>query len=202
MKKLLSVILFAFTVTGLLTGQSSYKAGDIASDFNLPAVSGGTVSLAGYDDAYGFIVAFWCNSCPVVRKYEERLKALHDIYAPLGYPVVAVNPNDPAISPADSFDEMKKRAAAENYQFHYLFDESQEVARRYGATNTPHIYILSWRDGRLLVEYTGAIDNNPDDASAADKHYAEDALGSILKGEPVSVTGTRAVGCTIKWKKN
>jgi len=82
-----------------------------------------------------------------------------------------------------------------------MFDETQEVARRYGATNTPHVYILSKKIGKLVVEYVGAIDNNADDASAADKKYAEDALNSLLKGESVAVSGTRAIGCSIKWKK-
>ncbi|NLE33582.1 MAG: thioredoxin family protein, partial [Bacteroidales bacterium] len=156
---------------------------------------------AEYKDADGFIVSFWCNTCPVVKKYDQRLQDLHAKYAPKGYPVVAINPNDPAVSPGDSFEKMKETAASKNYRFDYLFDETQEVVRKYGATNTPHIYILSWRDGKLVVEYVGAIDNNVDDAGMADRKYAEDALDSILEGRPVPVAGTKAVGCTIKWKK-
>ena len=201
MKKYLFISIAAMMVTALLNAQSQYKAGDVASDFKLKNVKGEMVSLSNYKDADGFIVAFWCNSCPVVKKYDQRLQDLHAKYAPKGYPVVAINPNDPKVSPGDSYEKMKETAAKLNYKFDYLFDETQEIARKYGATNTPHIYILSWKDGKLVVDYVGAIDNNADDASAADKKYAEDALNSILKGQAVAVAGTRAVGCSIKWKK-
>lgn len=202
MKKYLFISLTALMMTALLNGQSQYKAGDVASDFKLKNVKGEMVSLADISSADGFIVAFWCNTCPVVKKYDQRLQDLHAKYAPKGYPVIAINPNDPAVSPGDSYEKMKETAVRLSYGFEYLFEETQEVARKYGATNTPHIYILSWRDGKLVVDYVGAIDNNADDASAADKKYAEDALNSILKGQPVAVSGTRAVGCTIKWKKS
>ena len=201
MKKYLFISMAAMMMTALLNAQSQYKAGDVASDFKLKNVKGEMVSLSNYKDADGFIVAFWCNSCPVVKKYDQRLQELHAKYAPKGYPVVAINPNDPKVSPGDSYEKMKETAAKLNYKFDYLFDETQEIARKYGATNTPHIYILSWKDGKLVVDYVGAIDNNADDASAADKKYAEDALNSILKGQAVAVAGTRAVGCSIKWKK-
>lgn len=202
MKKYLFISLAAFMMTGLLNGQSQYKAGDIASDFKLRNVKGEVVSLADIKDADGFIVAFWCNTCPVVKKYDQRLQDLHAKYASKGYPVVAINSNDPAVSAGDSFEKMKETAAKLNYRFEYLFDETQEVARKYGATNTPHIYILTWKDGKLVVDYVGAIDNNADNAAAADKKYAEDALNSILKGQAVAVAGTKAVGCGIKWKKS
>ena len=127
---------------------------------------------------------------------------MHAKYASKGYPVVAINPNDPAVSPGDSYEKMKETAARLNYRFEYLFDEPQEVARKYDATNPPYIFILSWKDGKLVVDYVGAIDNNADDAAAADKKYAVDALESILKGEAVAVAGTKAVGCGIKWKKS
>jgi len=137
----------------------------------------------------------------VVKKYDQRLQDLHAKYASKGYPVVAINSNDPVVSAGDSFEKMKETAAKLNYRFEYLFDETQEVARKYGATNTPHIYILTWKDGKLVVDYVGAIDNNADNAAAADKKYAEDALNSILNGQSVAVAGTKAVGCGIKWKK-
>jgi len=201
MKKHMYISLAALIMAGLLNAQSQYKAGDIASDFKLKNVKGEMVSLSDIKDADGFIVSFWCNTCPVVKKYDQRLQELQAKYASKGYPVIAINSNDPKVSPGDSFDKMKETAAKLNYKFEYLFDETQEVARKYGATNTPHIYILSWKDGKLIVEYVGAIDNNADDAAAADKKYAEDALNSLIKGEKVAVSGTRAIGCSIKWKK-
>lgn len=201
MKKYLFISLVALMTGSLLNAQSQYKAGDIASDFRLKNVKGETVSLSDIKGADGFIVAFWCNTCPVVKKYDQRLQDLHAKYVSQGYPVVAINTNDPAVSPGDSYEKMKETAAKLNYRFEYLYDETQEVARKYGATNTPHIYILTWKDGKLVVDYVGAIDNNADDAAGADKKYAEDALNSILKGQAVAVAGTKAVGCGIKWKK-
>jgi peroxiredoxin len=201
MKKQLFLSLAGLLMAVLANGQTQYSAGDIATDFSLKNIDGKMISMSQYNDADGFIIAFWCNTCPVVKKYDQRLQELHAKYAPKGYPVIAINSNDPAVSPGDSWEKMKETAAAKSYAFGYLFDETQEVARTYGATNTPHIYILAWKDGKLVVEYVGAIDNNADDASAADKKYAEEALNSLIRGEEVAVAGTRAIGCTIKWKK-
>jgi peroxiredoxin len=201
MKKYLFLSIVGLMTAALANGQSQYKAGDIASDFKLKNVKGELVSLSQFDDAKGFIVSFWCNTCPVVKKYDQRLQDLNAKYASKGFPVIAINANDPNVSSGDSYEKMKETAKKLGYGFEYLFDETQEVARKYGATNTPHIYILSKKDGKLVVEYVGAIDNNADDASAADKKYAEDALNSLLKGENVATAGTRAIGCSIKWKK-
>ena len=201
MKRYLFFSIAGMLITVLVNAQSQYKAGDIASDFSLKNVSGETVSLSQFNEAKGFIVAFWCNTCPVVKKYDQRLQDLHAKYASKGYPVIAINSNDKNVQPGDSYEEMQKAAKNKKYAFQYLYDETQEVARKYGATNTPHVYILTKKDGKLVVEYVGAIDNNADDASAADKKYVENAVNSLLSGEIVSVTGTKAIGCGIKWKK-
>jgi peroxiredoxin len=200
-RKLAVVITILLMVPALSFGQAPYKAGDVAADFQLKNVKGDMVSLSKFDDAKGFIVAFWCNTCPVVKKYETRLIDLHKEFVNKGFPVIAINSNDKKVSPGDSYEEMQKKAKSKGYQFEYLYDESQDVARKYGATNTPHVYLLSKKDGRLVVEYVGAIDNNSDDAAAADKHYLSDAVNNLLKGEQVAVKGTRAVGCSLKWKK-
>ena len=200
MKKL---VLFLFVVAVSLqsfAGQP-YKAGDYATDFSLKNLDGKMVSLSQYEDAKGFIVVFSCNSCPVVIKYEDRIKELHKEYSGKGFPVVAINSNDKNVSPGDSYDAMKKHAKKNGYEFEYLYDESQDVAKTYGATNTPHVYLLSKQEGKLKVEYVGAIDNNADNGNAADKKYLADALNKLLKGQQPSVTATKAVGCTIKWKK-
>ena len=122
-------------------------------------------------------------------------------YAKLkGYPVVAVQPNDDQRSPGDSFDKMQKRAKEKGFPFPYLIDETQEVTRTYGATNTPHVYVLNRESGdKFTIKYIGAIDNNSKDAAAADKHYVQSAVDSLLKGKSVETTNTKAIGCTIKW---
>lgn len=178
-----------------------YKAGDYVSDFSLKNLKGEMFSLSGVTDAKGFIVVFSCNTCPVVMKYEERIKDLHKEFSSKGYPVVAINSNDKGVSPGDSYEAMQKAAKAKGFTFEYLYDENQEVARSFGATNTPHVYVLSKNDDKLKVEYVGAIDNNADNASNADKRYVADAVNALLKEENVPVSNTKAIGCTIKWKK-
>ncbi len=200
-RKLAVLITVLLMVPALSFGQAPYKAGDVAADFQLKNVKGDMVSLSKYDDAKGFIVAFWCNTCPFVKKYETRLIDLHKEFGNKGFPVIAINSNDKKVSPGDSYEEMQKKAKSSGYQFEYLYDESQDVARKYGATNTPHVYLLSKKDGRLVVQYVGAIDNNSDNAASVDKHYLRDAVNSLLKGEQVAVKGTRAVGCSLKWKQ-
>ena len=201
MKKL--ILLFAGAVLIMAAeAKEPYKAGDVASDFNLKNTNGEMVSLSGVTGVKGFILVFSCNTCPVVVKYEQRILDLDKEFSAKGYPVVAVNSNDKSVSPGDSFEEMKKLAKSKNYSFNYLYDESQEVAREYGATNTPHVYVLTRHDNNLVIDYVGAIDNNADDASKADKHYVKDAVNSLLTGKPVPVAGTKAVGCGIKWKKS
>jgi len=202
MKKFLFLIVSGLMMTMIAGAQSQYKAGDVAADFKLKNVKGETVSLSQFNDAKGFIVTFWCNSCPVVKKYDQRLQDINAEFASKGYPVIAINPNDKTVAPGDSYEEMQKVAKNKNYRFEYLYDETQETARAYGATNTPHVYLLSKKDGKLIVEYVGAIDNNADDASAADKKYLADAVNSLLRGESPEVKGTKAIGCTIKWKKS
>jgi len=178
-----------------------YKPGDVAADFKLKNVDGNMISLGDNKVAKGFIVIFTCNHCPFSVKYEDRINDLNKKYMVKGYPVVAINPNDPAVHKEDSFDNMVKRAKEKDFSFPYLFDESQAVAHNYGATRTPHVYIVQKEKGDLIVKYVGAIDDNADDASAVKEKYAENAVEALLAGKPVSPDFTKAIGCSIKWKK-
>lgn len=200
MKKLsLTLVVILLTLGFAFAG--GYEVGSKASDFNLKNVDGSMVSLKDYEDARGFVVVFTCNHCPVSKKYEQRIISLDNKYAALGYPVIAISSNDKNIQPEDSFEEMVKLAEKKEYPFPYLYDETQEVARAYGATRTPHVYILSKQEKGLIVEYIGAIDNNSRSADAADEKYVEDAVDALLDGESVPLTFTNAIGCTIKWSK-
>lgn len=201
MKKIILIFAGILMIIQASSAGGPYKPGDFADDFTLKNVSGSNVSLSGIDNAKGFILVFMCNTCPVVKKYESRIIELNKKFSTLGYPVVAINSNDKTVSPGDSYEEMQKNAKDKKYAFQYLYDESQEVTRRFGATNTPHVYVLSRTDGKLKVEYVGSIDNNSDDASMADKKYVEDAVNALLNGGKVMITQTKAVGCSIKWKK-
>ncbi|MEO1259779.1 MAG: thioredoxin family protein [Bacteroidota bacterium] len=179
------------------------KVGDIAPDFNLKNIDGEMVSLASIKNAdgtapKGYIVTFTCNTCPYAVMYEDRLVELHNKYAPQGYPVVAIMPNDIEVKPGDSPAAMKKRAEDKGFSFAYLYDEGQKVYPQYGATKTPHIFLL---DDTRKVRYIGAIDNNPQDASMVSKHYLEDAIAAVDAGNEPDPDFTKAVGCSIKVKK-
>lgn len=182
--------------------KSGYEIGDTVADFKLKNVDGKTVSLADWKDAKGFIVVFDCNTCPVSKKYNERIMALNKMYASKGFPVIAINPNSPEVSAGDSYDEMVKYARKKGYNFPYLYDPSQKVVSEFGATNTPHVFVLNKAGNEMKVSYIGAIDDNAREASEAANKYVEAAVNALLEGKAVSITKTRAIGCGIKWKNS
>lgn len=171
--------------------------GDKAPNFTLKNVDGKKVSLSDYKDAKGVIVVFTCNHCPYAVLYEDRLIELHNTYAPKGYPVVAINPNDPELSPEDSFEKMIVRSNDKKFPFKYLFDEEQTVFPAYGATRTPHFFLL---DNKSIVRYIGAMDDNSKDAKLVKEKYLENAIAALEKDANPSPDFTKAVGCTIKVK--
>ena len=181
--------------------QQGYSIGDEATDFSLPTTAGTKVALANYPDAKGFIVTFTCNNCPYAVAYEQRIIDLNTKYAPLGYPVIAISPNDPEIVPSDGLDSMKDLAEKRGYTFPYALDENQDIYPQYGATKTPHIFVLNKEDGKNIVRYIGAIDNNYEDANDVTEKYVESAVDALLAGEKVAVETTKAIGCSIKDKR-
>jgi peroxiredoxin len=178
-----------------------FKVGDKATDFKLKNVNDKLVSLADYKDAKGIILVFTCNHCPFAKKYEGRIIDLDKKFKSKGFPVVAISSNDPILEPSDSFENMQARAKEKAYTFPYLFDETQNVAKAYGATKTPHVYILEKQNDSYVVRYIGAIDDNSDDAAAVKQKYVENAINNIIAGKPVTPDNTKAIGCGIKWKK-
>ena len=175
------------------------KIGEKAPAFALPGVDGKTHSLDALKGANATIIVFSCNHCPYVILNEDRLIAIARDYAAKGVGFAAINSNDSEHYPEDSFPEMKKRAAEKKFPFVYLHDESQDVARAFVATNTPHLFVF---DKNLRLAYTGAIDddNNYKTRKKVEKPYLRDALDDLIAGRPVRVPETHAIGCTIKWK--
>jgi peroxiredoxin len=193
---LLPIVLIGYLVLAIsATKPRGYTVGDIAQDFSLKNVNGDTVSLSDYADAKGIIVIFTCNHCPFAQLYEQRIIDLHKKFAPLGYPVVAINPNSPLVEPEDSYEEMQILAKTKKYPFAYLFDEEQTVYPRFGATRTPHVFLL---DESRAVRYIGAIDNNAEAPSASTTRYVENAVNALIAGESPSPASTKSVGCTVK----
>jgi peroxiredoxin len=192
----------AFIIGGMgMFAQEAYKIGDVAADFSLKNIDGKKVSLSQFDQAKGFIVIFTCNHCPYAVLYEDRIIALDKKYKELGYPVIAVNPNDPEVVPEDSFDNMKIRAHDKGFTFPYLFDEGQKVYPKYGATRTPHVFLLKKEGKDLIVKYIGAIDDNSKDVNEVKIKYLEDAVDALLAGKNPEIDFTKAIGCSIKIKQ-
>ena len=181
-------------------GVTTLIAGQAAPDFKLTNVNEKEVSFADYPKAKGFIVVFTCNGCPYAKAYEQRIIALNAKYAPLGYPVIAINPNDPAASEGDSFDKMQELAKTKKYAFPYLFDKGQTVTNLYGARATPHLFLISKTDKGNMIEYTGAIDNDTEDSNPKKVKYVEQAITSLMNNEKPAVTMTKAIGCSVKRK--
>ena len=185
---------FAFTVKH----DAGYAPGDIATDFSLKNIDNKMVSLKDFKDAKGFIVIFTCNHCPFAVAYEDRIIALDKKYRAQGYPVIAINPNNPAKQKEDSFELMQARAKEKQFTFPYLFDDGQKIYPQYGATKTPHVYVLEKTAAGNVVKYIGAIDDNYADESAVNQKYVEDAVNALLSNKEVAVKTTKAIGCTIK----
>ena len=202
MKRLILSSLAVMVLMANAPVKDGYEIGDTVADFKLKNVDGKTVSLTDWKDAKGFIVVFDCNTCPVSKKYNDRIMALNKMYASKGFPLIAINPNSPDLSAGDSYDEMVKYSKKKGYDFPYLYDESQKVVREFGASNTPHVFVLNKTGDKLKVAYIGAIDDNARDASAVSNKYVEAAVNELLAGKAVSVTKTRAIGCGIKWKNS
>ena len=193
---LVVVFISAFTLNN--TTLKGYGIGDVADDFLLKNIDENMVSLADYKDAKGFIITFTCNTCPFAVMYEARIQALNEKYASQGYPVIAIMPNNTDVKPGDALPEMKKRAEEKGFTFPYLLDEEQNVYPKFGATKTPHIFVLEKTKKGNVVKYIGAIDDNHKDASAVKVKFVENAVNALLKGEEVGLKETKAIGCSIK----
>lgn len=178
-----------------------YEVGDAAADFKLKNIDGKMVSLSDFKSSKGFIVVFTCNHCPYAKKYEDRIVELDKKFKNQGYPVIAVNPNDPNVQPEDGYKQMIDRAKEKGFTFPYLVDEGQKVYPLYGATKTPHVFVLKKENGKNIVKYIGAIDNNYENPNDVSEYYVQDAVNALIKGEPVKMDKTVAIGCTIKVKK-
>ncbi|MFO8235544.1 MAG: thioredoxin family protein [Bacteroidales bacterium] len=199
MKKIIFTILTGLYLIPMAMSQG-YDIGDKATDFELKNVDETHVSLSDYEDEEGVILVFTCNHCPYAKAYEQRIIELDKKFASKGFPVVAIQPNDPELVEEDSFENMQKRAKEKDYSFPYLIDEKQEVYKAYGATHTPHLYILENNNGDFIVQYIGTIDDNYKDEDEVEKRYAADAVKAMLENKTPNPNTTKAIGCTIKDK--
>ena len=177
----------------------TYGIGSVAANFTLKNAQNDKMeSLNDLKGENGAIVIFTCNTCPYAVMYEDRINELHAEFEGKGYPVIAINPNDPEIKPGDSFAAMKTRIADKGFKFPYLFDATQEIYPVWGATKTPHVFLL---DTKNVIKYIGAIDDNAQDAASVNTKYVAAAISAVTAGNDPSPAETKAIGCSIKAKK-
>ena len=196
------IVCFAFFCIALNAQVKTLSPGEVAPAIKLLNVDSKVVTFDDYPAAKGFIIIFTCNTCPYSKAYEQRVIALNNKYASLGFPVIAINPNNPGVSPGDSFEKMKERAASKKYTFPYLYDDGQIVTTAYGAKNTPHVFLINKTPQGNIIAYTGAIDNDTPDTNPAKTKYAEDAIAALLDNKTPATAVTKAIGCRIAWGKN
>ena len=200
MKKYIAILLvfFGFSANAQI---NTLTPGTVAPDFKLKNVDNKEVSFNSFPEAKGFIVVFTCNTCPVAKSYEGRIIELNKKFAPLGYPVIAINPNDPEVSKGDNFGAMKELAKAKKYTFPYLYDEGQVTTNQYGAKNTPHVFVVSKNPAGNRIEYAGSIDNDPQKNNPEKTAYVESAITALRSNTKPAITSTKAIGCTVARKK-
>lgn len=174
------------------------KIGSKAPNFNLPGVDNKFYSLDSFYNKKILIVIFSCNHCPYVQAYENRIISIQSEFAEKGVQIVAINSNEDKNYPEDSFEEMIKRSNDKHFNFPYLRDETQEVAKAYGATHTPEIFLF---DKERKLRYHGKIDDNWKEPEKVKYQYLRNAIEEVLKGKEVSIPETFSIGCTIKWKQ-
>jgi thiol-disulfide isomerase/thioredoxin len=199
------VIRLTFAMLALaLMAQPAYAQEALPIGAELPVAErtmqnalGAATSLAAQMGPRGLAVVFWCNTCPWVRRYEDRVVALANEYGAAGVGFIAINSNDPVAFPGDDFASMRTQGTEGNYGFPYVVDEGSQTARAFGATRTPQIFLFN-SDGRLV--YEGTVDDSPSDAGGAQERYFRDALASVVANAPVQVEKTKAFGCTIKFQ--
>lgn len=170
--------------------------GMLAADFSLPGVDGKNHTLKDYDKAKVLVVMFICNHCPYVQAIEQRLITLANTLKPQDVYFVGINSNDPVSYPEDNFENMKKRSEKLGYSFDYLMDESQEVARAYGAVCTPDFFVF---DAERKLRYRGRLDDSPRNASAVSRQEMKEAIQALLDGNAVPEPQNAAMGCSLKW---
>jgi peroxiredoxin len=176
---------------------TNLQIGDKAISFKLQGVDGIEHSLNDYSKKNAVVVIFSCNHCPYVQAWQDRMVQIQSAYMSKGVQLIAINANDASKYPDDSFAKMKERAREKSFNFPYLYDETQKVARAYAAQRTPEVFLF---DKSSTLQYHGSIDDNYDDPAAVKEHYLRNALDSVLAGTKAPVSETKPVGCTVKWK--
>ena len=178
---------------------SNIKLNEPYINFLLPSTDGNDVSLDMASLGEYKLVIFSCNHCPYAQAWEDRIINIQKKYKSNGLSIIMISSNDAEKYPEDNFTKMKERHSEKKFNFSYLYDETQEVAKMYGAERTPEVFLFNELG---LLKYQGTIDDNYENENNVNKKYLEDAIESIIQGKDPEISSTDPVGCTIKWKIN
>lgn len=201
MKKEYAGLLRLCLICGILVLQGfSYDNREV-SDFRLKNVDGRYVSLKEYPGAKGFIIVFTCNHCPFAKLYPPRLNDLNRKYRHLGVPLLAISSTDTINYEEDTYHKMVAKARKENFNFPYLYDDAQVAARMFSAQKTPHAFVIWKENGKYVIKYSGAIDDNGADPAKVKNQYVAMAVDALLKGQEVPIKETKSIGCQILMRK-
>lgn len=173
------------------------KINSLLPQFHLPGTDGNMHSSDSFSNKEILIVIFSCNHCPYVQAYEQRIIELQNEFNENSVQIVAISSNDAVKYPEDSFDEMKKRAVEKGYNFPYLYDEDQKIAKAFGATHTPQVFLYN---NERKLKYEGKIDDNWQEPDKVQSRYLREAIIEVMEVKDVSMPETFSIGCTIKWK--
>jgi peroxiredoxin len=191
------LLIFAFVIIN--TAFAPQK--QLVNDFSLINIDGNKVSLANYKNAKGFIIVFTCNHCPFAKLYPPRLNELNNRYKPLGVPLIAISSTDTMMYEEDNYPNMVTKAKEEQFNFPYLFDEMQTVAKNFKAQKTPHAFVIWKENNNWVVKYNGAIDDNGMEPKQVTEPYVVNAVDALLSNKKILVTETKSIGCQIAFRK-
>jgi peroxiredoxin len=200
MKYLILCSTAIFAAVLLSFGFGPAIGGSDIQDFHLKNVDGKLVSMRDYPDAKGFIIVFTCNHCPFAKLYPPRLNAMNAKYKPLGYPLIAISSTDTLLYEEDTYGKMVEKAQNEGFNFPYLFDETQAVAKNFKAQKTPHAYVLQKTKQGLAIRYNGAIDDNGGEPENVTQPFVAQAVDALLAHKPVENPETKSIGCQIYFR--
>ncbi len=191
-------IMMSFLLLGFNNEETK---GKIVKDFSLLNIDGNMVSLSEYPDARGFIIVFTCNHCPFAKLYPKRMNELSSKYSVIGVPLIAISSTDTAQFEEDTYSRMIKKSEAENFNFPYLFDGEQTVAKNFNAQRTPHAFVIWKENNEWVIKYNGAIDDNGADPGKVNNNYVAEAIDALLNGNEVKLKETKSIGCQIQFRQ-
>ena len=203
LKKFSILLLSIFLISNyfIINGYSIKNNNIEIKNFSLKNTDGKYISLTDYKEAKGFIIVFTCNHCPFAKLYPPRFNELNSKYKPLGIPLIAISSTDTSMYEEDNYAKMVQKALIEKFNFPYLFDGEQLVAKNFKAQKTPHAFVIWKENKKWVIKYSGAIDDNGAESKKVQNHFVGNAVEALLNGRPVEVNETKSIGCQIYFRK-